>query len=51
MVPTALGQLSVRQADGRRIVVLPTGQLACRRLMQSLCINVRVLFLSVFVHC
>jgi hypothetical protein len=42
MVPTALGQLSVRQAEGRRFVVLPTGQLACRHLMQSLSINVRI---------
>jgi hypothetical protein len=44
VVGSALGQLSVQpQQDGRRYVVLPTGQQACRRLMQSLCINVRFL--------
>jgi hypothetical protein len=41
VVQSAFGQLTVRVAAGRRLVVLPTGQAACRHLMQDLCINVR----------
>jgi hypothetical protein len=43
-LPTAFGQLNVQVVNGRRHVVLPTGQAACRRLMANLCINVRYFF-------